>query len=175
MIRHWEPELFYVLRSGVWSQLKGDGFKSQSELHSFNMTLRGLINSVMCGALERIHWGSCVQDIVTADTSRILTLTTIALSVLWALIHMFPITTLWWRDWGTEKWWKISKVTQSRSASGLSNQQRQDLNHSDINGSQSWVPTSISIIENLLGKQILSHIPDLLCQKLWGSAQQSVF
>lgn len=159
----------------MWSQLKDYGFKSHSELHSFNTTLRGLINSVIWGAQERIHWGSCVQVIVTANTFRILTLTTIALSVLWALIHMFPTSTLWWRDWGTERWWKISKVTQSRCASGLSNQQRQALSHTDSNGSQSWVPTSISIIENLLGKQTLSHIPDLLGQKLWGLAQQSLF
>ena len=84
-------------------------------------------------------------------------------------MHVFPTTTLWWKDWGTEKWRKISKFPQSISASRFLNLQRQALNHTDSNGTQSGVPTSsISIIENLLEKQILSHIPDLLNQKLWG-------
>lgn len=82
-------------------------------------------------------------------------------------MHVFSTTTLWWRDWGTEKWRKLSKFPQSISASRFLNLQRKALNHTDSNGSQSGVPTgSISIIENLLENQILNHI--LLNQKLWG-------
>ena len=50
-MRHQEPELLEVLRSGVWSQLKDCGFKSQSELHSFSKQVNGSVLE------EAAQWG----------------------------------------------------------------------------------------------------------------------